>query len=355
MINYKTIFVFLFILMETIGIAQAQRLHETQIIGSHNSYKKGISPLILEYLKNVNPKAAISLQYGHIPLIEQLDLGLRSLELDVFHDPAGGRYSDPKGLQIIRQDNPEFEFDKSGDLLKPGLKLFHVQDIDIESYHYLFTGALLEIKDWSNSNPNHHPIIILINAKDSEVSDTVSPLKFTAAALDSIDLEIKNALGKDKLITPALVKGKYRTLEDAILAEGWPEMSQLKGKFLFVLDEKEEKTDQYLSRHPELKEAVMFVNVKEDNPNAAFRIINNPIENHSYIQELVRKGYLVRTRADSDTMEARENDYSRFEKAKSSGAQVISTDYYIPSQIIDSPFQIVFEAGKYERENPVKN
>ncbi|HSI74465.1 MAG TPA: Ca2+-dependent phosphoinositide-specific phospholipase C [Lunatimonas sp.] len=67
------------------------------------------------------------------------------------------------------------------------------------------------------------------------------------------------------------------------------------------------------------------------------------------MKNLVALGYMVRTRADADTREARENDYNRFEKAMESGAQVITTDYYIPSKLFKSDFKVVFDDGSYER------
>jgi hypothetical protein len=57
-------------------------------------------------------------------------------------------------------------------------------------------------------------------------------------------------------------------------------------------------------------------------------IINDPISNENYIQDLVRQGYKIRACSDSDTKAARTGDYTKFEKAKASGEQVISTDYY---------------------------
>ncbi len=87
------------------------------------------------------------------------------------------------------------------ELQEPGLKLFHVQDIDVQSHHLLFKNALLELKNWSDQHPNHHPIVVLINAKDGQVPMTVSPLPFTGTALDSIDLEVRTYLGMEKLIT----------------------------------------------------------------------------------------------------------------------------------------------------------
>lgn len=334
--------------------AQNLKLNQTQVIGSHNSYKSGIDPEILEFLKGLNPQSALSLQYEHLSLVEQLDLGLRNLELDVFHDPEGGRYANPKGLDIIRQKNPNLpEFDPESKLNEPGMKLFHVQDIDFQSHHFLFMDALEEIKSWSNANKDHHPVFILVNAKDGKMPGTTTPLPFTAAALDSIDLEIRNALGTDKLITPAMVQGKYKSLEESVLTGGWPELDQMRGKFLFVLDENEEKTSRYLSLHPTLEHAVFFVNAKEGHPNAGFMVINDAVSKHDAIQILVQKGYIIRTRADSDTKEARTMDYSRFVKAKSSGAQVISTDYYIPSKLFESNYTVSFENRKFETKNPL--
>jgi hypothetical protein len=41
---------------------------------------------------------------------------------------------------------------------------------------------------------------------------------------------------------------------------------------------------------------------------------------------------MVRTRADAGTWESRSGDYSRMNMAFSSGAQIISTDYYRPDE-----------------------
>ncbi|WP_332914628.1 Ca2+-dependent phosphoinositide-specific phospholipase C [Algoriphagus boritolerans] len=80
-----------------------QKLNETQVIGSHNSYKSAMPSEVLEYLRKINPTAAQSLEYVHLPLSEQLDLGLRNLELDVFHDPMGGKYTNPKSVSLLAE------------------------------------------------------------------------------------------------------------------------------------------------------------------------------------------------------------------------------------------------------------
>ena len=325
------------------------KLNDIQVIGSHNSYKIGIEKPLRDYLIQKNPQIQ-SLEYEHIPLTEQLNLGLRGLELDVFYDPKGGYYSNPKGLDIVlASGNTPLPFDEEEKLKEPGLKIFHVQEIDFRSHNLLFKDALLELKKWSEANSGHTPIIVTMNTKDGEVPQTRKPLPFTPDALQSIDQEIREVFNEEKLLTPDFVRGDFKTLEEALLAKGWPLLSEVQNRFLFVLDEGDEKADAYLSKFPNLENAILFLNKEEGNPAAAFRIVNDPIKNFDKIKELVSLGYLVRTRADSDTKEARNNDYSRFEKAKSSGAQIITTDYYIPSKLFKSDYKILFENGKYER------
>nr|WP_233098818.1 phosphatidylinositol-specific phospholipase C1-like protein [Aureibaculum flavum] len=341
------VLVFIFIL---INDSNAQHLNDIQVIGSHNSYKIPIEKPLFDYLEKIDSKKMKGLQYGHISLIKQLDLGLRNLELDVFYDPKGGYFSNPKGLDIVKLAGQEpLPFDSEEKLKLPGLKMFHIQDIDFRSHHLLFTEGLKALKKWSEEHPDHYPIIILMNTKDQKVDQTRNPLPFDKNALNSIDKEIKSVFSNTKLITPDDVRGNFKTLEKAILKLGWPELNTLKGKFLFVLDEKEERINSYLDGHPSLKGRVLFVNSKEGNPEAAFRIINDPIQNFNYIKELVSKGYMVRTRADAGTKEARNSSYLRFEKAKASGAQVISTDYYIPSTLFKSDFKVIFDDDSYER------
>jgi hypothetical protein len=57
---------------------------------------------------------------------------------------------------------------------------------------------------------------------------------------------------------------------------------------------------------------------------------NDPVNGFEGIRQLVKDGFLVRTRADADTVEARANDTERRDRALASGAQIISTDYPAP-------------------------
>jgi hypothetical protein len=108
----------------------------------------------------------------------------------------------------------------------------------------------------------------------------------------------------------------------------------------------------YVAGHPSLKGRVLFVNAAAGTAEAATMIINNPLAPE--IKSLVEKGYIVRTRADADTREARMNDKTDFMAACASGAQIITTDYYRKSTRFKSDYVVSFDGSdKYVRMNPV--
>jgi hypothetical protein len=236
---------------------------------------------------------------------------------------------------------------------KPGFKVMHIPDMDFRSNAYTFQQELALLKAWSNAHPHHLPIPITMNAKDdgSKRPDFVPLLKFDKAAFDAWDAEILAGLGREKLITPDDVRGKYSTLEAAVLAHAWPTLASARGKFLFVLDETGQKLDTYVDAHPSLRGRIMFTNSTEGHPEAAFRIVNEAKRDTSYIQYLVRSGYYVRTRADSDTVEARKGDYSSWQAALISGAQVISTDYYQPDPAFGTGYHVQLPGNQPGRWN----
>lgn len=331
------------------------RLNQIQLLGSHNSYKLKMHPSLWKAIYDKDTTTAMELDYGHIPLKDQLDIGIRSLEFDVFHDPDGGKYSAPFGIILMLQaGNSPDQFD-GAKMQEPGLKVLHVQDIDFRSHNSSFKKSLKEVNEWSKDHPNHLPIIITINAKDNIINQPgfAKPLPFTVDALDSIDLEIHSVFKEKQLITPYSVRKGAASLEESILQNGWPTLDESLGKIMFVLDENNEKMDRYIKGHPSLGGRVMFVNAPAGTPEAAFMIINDPVDRFEKIQDFVKKGYIVRTRADADTWEARKNDLTRFEKSLESGAQIISTDYYLPDSTLGNSYQVRFQNNKVALCNPL--
>ena len=91
-------------------------------------------------------------------------------------------------------------------------------------------------------------------------------------------------------------------------------------------------TATYVAGHPALAGRVLFTNAQPGHPDAAFVEQNDGTPDA--IAALVKEGYLVRTRSDSDTVEGRSGSTVRRDAALRSGAQIVSTDYpwYEPSR-----------------------
>ena len=96
----------------------------------------------------------------------------------------------------------------------------------------------------------------------------------------------------------------------------------------------------------------MFASSPPGRPESAFLKINDPIKNHSMIKEKISQGYLIRTRADSDLVQAKNMDYKQMKKAFSSGAQYISTDF--PADVTNKEtYNVSWPEGKIGRLNPI--
>ncbi|MEQ9298308.1 MAG: Ca2+-dependent phosphoinositide-specific phospholipase C [Cyclobacteriaceae bacterium] len=330
-----------------------ERLNHIQIIGSHNSYKVEIEQPLMALLMEEDPKV-LGLDYRHLSIMEQLDLGIRGLELDVLFDPVGGLYQRPLGLDIIDSLGLKaLPYDPEGELAQPGFKVFHIPDIDFRSHCLTFKGCLSDIKLWSQANPDHLPIIITINPKNSGVGKPgfTKVISFSKNVLDSLDQEISGIFDASELITPATATAKGQTLRQTILAQGWPGLRASIGKVMFVLDAGASVTQDYLIDYAGQKP--MFVNMSEDHPWAGFFIMNDPIQQEAAIKRLVEQGFMVRTRSDANTVEARTADFSRSIAAFRSGAQLISTDYYLQELSPNKDFSITFENGSFQRCNPI--
>jgi len=311
-------------------------LNDIVTVGTHNSYKAAIPDRLMSLVRFGSKKAARELDYSHLPLAQQLDDGARAIEIDVVYDPQGGLYDNPAGAAMTGETLPP---DFKATMSKPGFKVLHVQDIDFHSVCLTFVACLTDLKTWSKAHPDHVPILITLNAKDDEIAmpGSVTPLKFDAAAFDALDAEILSVFARDELVTPDQVQAGAPTLRDAVLTKGWPTLGETRGKFLFALDEEGEKIAAYIGGRKSLEGRMMFVNAPEDSPAAAYLTLNETADVPRITTD-VQKGFVVRTRADADTLEARANDVARRDKALASGAQYVATDYMHPDPRF-SPYQ----------------
>ena len=328
------------------------RLNEIQVLASHNSYHVEPEPTLLDALKAFLGEPANGFEYTHRPLAEQLDAGVRQIELDVFvDDPAGGRYAAPRLVPALGLEPVDPALDSAG------LKVLHVQEVDYRSTCPTFVDCLTQVRDWSDANPGHLPVTIQIEAKDGDIPDPgfgfVVPLPWTAAAFAELEAEIAAVFPPARVLAPAEVRGRHATLADAVRAGRWPRLDAARGQVLFVLDDKGAKRDAYRAQVPDLADRSIFVDVPETDPDAAMMVVNDPIGSAQRIRSLVEAGFIVRTRADADTVQARTGDTNQRDAALSSGAHFVSTDYVWPDDRFGTGYVVDLPGDGAARCNPV--
>ncbi len=330
-------------------LADDLKINDVQAVGSHNSYKITIPAAELAIIAAQSGEVAEGLDYTHVPLAEQLDLGLRQLEIDVYHDPDGGRFVDPL---LPRMSGEAFD---ASPLTEPGFKAFHTSDIDVRSHCSTLVACLQDIENWSDAHPGHAPILILLNTKSSTlpIPGATEVLPLTRDAFDALDAEVRQVLESEDFIEPDDVRGDFQSLRAAIIEAGWPALSASRGQLMLAIDSGPQTVTAYMRGRESLEGLPIFVNsLSLDAPHAAYFTINEPQEQRAKIEEAVRAGMIVRTRADADTKEARSGDTARREIPFASGAQYVSTDYYYP-RTEWSDYSVTLPGEDAARCNPV--
>lgn len=324
-----------------------------QTVGTHNSYKQAIPPAELAALVAQNPDVA-SLDYSHPALSNQLDAGMRNLEIDFVYDPEGGRYANPLMPAMMAGQDGSTPYDATH-MDAPGFKVLHIPDIDVRTSCATLIACMSEIRDWSLAHPDHAPIMVMFNAKTGGIDapGATQALDFDREAFDALDAEFSEVFAPGHVITPDEVRDDHLTLREGVLAGGWPNLGETRGRIFLVLDERGEKADAYRGEATSLEGRMMFTlsdSIEAD--HAAIFILNDPVADRQRITEAVMNGFLVRTRADANTMEARSGDVSRREAAFERGAHWVSTDYPQP-RTEWSDYQVRLPGDLVVRCNPM--
>jgi hypothetical protein len=297
-------------------------LSDVQMLGTHNSY-------------HVRPNRTIApnepADFEHPPLDVQLEQeGIRSFELDAF-------------------DSPTFP-------------VMHSLFVDEGSTCPTLAECLHTVDGWSRRHPGHVPLILFVEPKalpvnadpavqaiiDAEVAKR-GLASWDAAALDRLDTLVRDVFGPT-LVTPDEVRGKHATLRDAIRDDGWPTLGATRGGVLVVLSSTGVERDLYLAGAPSLQGRAMFVPSSPGDPYAA--IVKRDTPQPGAFPRIVRQGFLVKTRADAEGVEARADDHSRAATALASGATVVATDYPVPDPKV-GPYVVDLPGTAVARCNPV--
>ncbi len=337
-------------------------INHVQVIGSHNSYHLIPEPGLFDGIAALSPELAASIEYSHLPLAEQLeDHGVRQFEIDVFADPDGGLFAN-------RAANPVVGLDAASglpELDEPGFKVLHTQDFDYGTTCLTLVACLEEIRAWSGDNPNHLPIMIMIEMKEESVVDAAAaegleidldlpwaePIEMTPELLDALDAEIRSVFAPGQMIEPDEVRGDAATLDEAVRTNGWPTVADSRGQVIFSMTDGGRIRDLYVADAPSIEGRPIFTSGTPGAPDAAFVRFDDPTD--PGLDQAARDGYLIRTRTDSPTADARNNDTTRRDAALASGAHFLSTDYYLPSEYFDSPYVARLPGDAVARCNPI--
>jgi len=308
------------------------RMNELQVIGTHNSYKRELSRAEeAEYDEIVKRPGDYQefLAYSHTSLAKQLARqGVRALELDLFGDPNGGLYAEPlirTRLGLGPLPDPAWR--------RPGIKVLHIADLDYHTSCVALVRCLRQVKRWSDANPRHVPIMIQLELKGSdrravEQGGVVAP-PWELAALEALDAEIRSVFAEREIITPDDVRRRGLTLEQSVRRFGWPALRRARGQVAFLFDnDPGPSSTAYTAGRPNLEGRAVFTNSRPGRSDAAFIKRNEPRnQNTAEIQQLVREGYLVRTRSDLPLQTVKSGDTTMLKAALRSGAHIVSTDF----------------------------
>lgn len=301
------------------------KFNELNFMATHNSYQtpaieetktlyRNLGQLTFDYI------AGNTGDFWSETLTDQLNCGLRSFEMDIE------------------------TFDRDGEI---SFTCMHSPYLDMSTSCYDFALALKEIAMWSDNNPNHLPITVIIEPKSLFIP--LEDMKFFnidyAKALDEV---LRESLG-EKLFTPADMLRDYSSFGEMRKADDWCKVKDMLGKVLILLHEGD-VTKKYIRIDPSIKTQAMFPMLRPkdiDRDCTSFIICNKPDELLEINEEVIfEKKIMVRTRTDNFTSVTEE----RREQAMASGAHIVSTDYPVRTDLTKDSYVVTFGENKTVRK-----
>ena len=270
------------------------RLNEIQVLATHNSYKRMPFMPFSKFLQFCGGQRVRNGHYGLPTLTEQLNRGIRGVEIDVV-------------------------------IYKKELRVIHDPIADWRTNGPDFKRTLQEIKLWSDINPNHIPINIMLQVRNSFCPYDHKIGKFKKEDIKMLDDTLGEIFGDDKIIKPADVKGEYPSLREAIEQNGWPKLSDCLGKVYFslLIDDKPNE-EYYIDIDPSFEKQRGFIFTRPDDEKKSYTAIilaDSPFTDG--LQELINQNYILRTRIDEQFDYTKE----RYDAAMTLGSQILATDH----------------------------
>ncbi len=301
------------------AVSSGVKFNEVAFLGTHNSYKSGTTS---EYKKlfaaidvlTFGIAAGVTADFSADTLTEQLQLGIRNLEIDI---------------ETVVKD---------GEI---GFVTSHIPYIDNVSSCYDFKGALEEIKLWSDNNPGHLPVTIIIEPK-SGVPAIDGMRNFNIDYANALDSLVFSVLG-ETLLSPKDMMRDYASFKEMRENDGWLPLGDTLGRVMILLHDCS-VTDKFIKQDETIKSRAMFPMLRYDDRNesyTSFILDNEPDKALEHESESIDECKLiVRTRADSFPNFSEK----RYESVNKCSSQIISSDYVVRTE--DTPYH-TFSFGGY--------
>ena len=344
----------LVLLLWTCGAASgAVRLNQIQVVGTHNSYHVEASPAEKALRIGSGLIDESTLEYGFPPLTEQLDLqGVRQIELDVWADPAGGLYAAPR-LRTLALEGP---YDPA--MSSPASRSCTSRTTTTARRASRSRRACRRSRPGRTPIRGHVPLAILRRAQGHGAAASASPprsrcrgraCRWTRSTRRSAPSSRPSASSSRTRARPPPDAGGRRAARRLAGARGEPRQGAVPDGQRRALP------------HALPARAIRACAAACSSPTARPACPTPPSSRPTTrrgaelarIRRAVRLGYVVRTRADEDTREARSGDMRRARRALASGAQWVSTDYPAPGIAARFGTDYVVRLPRPARCNPV--
>ena len=245
--------------------------------------------------------------------------------------------------QFEEQDVRQIELDVHYNWARDEFEVYHAWLGDDRTNCRMLVDCLEEIRWWSDLRPHHHPIMILIEPKDSgpprdlDLPEDGDPfthpigeqeyLELDRVLVDAFDGPIADG---GRVLTPDDVTVPGATLRESILHHGWPRVDDVRGTVFYVIDGHEHGHD-YSDGWTSLGDRAAFVQAESSHDVAGFVARSGeglPGEGkYDRIRRLVDQGFLVRDLTSP----------GGFEVAKAAGVHFISSDHPEDLELSDHP------------------
>lgn len=181
--------------------------------------------------------------YIHRPLAEQAgEHGIRFFDFDLIPDRRAGIELDPAVTDHI------------------------ADELAICTTWY---RCMLELAAWMDDHRRHALIVVLVG--EAYLFATSRGLHFQ---LDDLEEMAVTAFDRERILSPAEIRGRHPSLRAAIRADGWPTIEETRGRIMFVLNDRTLSRERYLERGGlDADDRFLFLIGDRDDPESGDEVV----------------------------------------------------------------------------------